>query len=711
MVIYRLSFRNTVGFHHLFAVDEIKEEGLNILSETGLPSTNLLIIVTYATSTISVLFGVMKFLCFSPQKMIILKGFWEYFSTLVMCFITPFVRKCFYGLCTYHLIVNIYSNIHHGGTDNVIDAKSTSNISSYANNAELPRSLIKAPHKNCTEIVPEADYLKAMNDHTWFYLYILLSSVVPTVLLTFVTLFATTEFRCALKAIFKFPIMLFEPLVMPFVFQGVEDFSGMIKAQSSDVLEWKSGKSITVSLWATDINFLNIILDGVFGCMFAALSTELEQLCVSDMLEKNTYFNILMWAGLGLKLLLHLLVLLIKFGCPETILCPSYQKLGALDLDEGSTLDTMSTNSSDDIEFERGPGICRQYFGRFVAVIAILLGVCGTLAISVAFFVFVYGGFGIQGVNKVELSDLEKMAEDYGLLLSIPTLALFIPVSLVLWSCLRAHSKSYNSEFNTNTIPRGCYSCCLQQSTAAFFLFIVAFSMILLPAGLVFAVVIGAQKEITFRNDIKVPGYLMGAAMAASIMLLIFICSIPSCFYFLWYRGFRQGFTKSKESWFDDNDQRRFNDQVNDVKKTQPKANPYVTVVPVEGTSIGRLDSFRDANTDRNMNMDMTSSSYSAGIALEETNTNVPIPAKRSANGQYQKLESPKEGRRQNHNQVGNDTRAMETVYEHESREAMIPPAQNGTITPNAPPMPDSGRQSVSSIGQHYADVPFDLPQ
>ena len=91
-------------------MNEIHDDGLEILSdpEKGLLSTDFLIILTYGTSTISVLFGMMKFLCFSPQRMIYLRGCWEYLSTLLICFLTPFVRKCFYGLCAFQLIVNIF---------------------------------------------------------------------------------------------------------------------------------------------------------------------------------------------------------------------------------------------------------------------------------------------------------------------------------------------------------------------------------------------------------------------------------------------------------------------------------------------------------------------------------------------------------------------------------------------------------------------------
>ena len=93
------------------------------------------------------------------------------------------------------------------------------------------------------------------------------------------------------------------------------------------------------------------------------------------------------------------------------------------------TVDTHSDGTADDLDFEREPGRCRICFGRFVAFVGISLGVCGTLAIFVAFFVFVYGGFGIKGVDKVEMSDLEKILANYGLLISVPLLTLFIPSS------------------------------------------------------------------------------------------------------------------------------------------------------------------------------------------------------------------------------------------------------------------------------------------
>ena len=721
LVTYLL--RDTVGINGLFTVHDIHDNGLDILSEAGLPSTNLLIILTYGTATISVVCGVMKFVCFSPQKMVHLKGVWEYVSTFLICLITPFIRKCFYGLCTFHLIVNIYSHLNPSGSTELPNSFATSppqiivakEIENVTSNGSIPISYSAESfdgksftmRRNCPrDDSLNDDYLKAMEEHTGFYLYILLSSVVPTVLLTFVSLFVTTNFKHALKAIFKYPIMIFEPLVMPFVFQGVEDIGldgGMIKLQSKDVIEWKAGsRTMTLSMWASDVNFLNIIIDGVFGCMFAALSTELEQLCIADMLEKNAHFNILMWAGLGLKLLLHLLVLLVKIGCPETIMMPSYQTLGVLALDEGERVDTMST--SEDIEFERGPGACRQCFGRFAASIAIILGVCGTLAISVAFFVFVYGGFGIKGI-KGELSDLEEIWNDYGLLLSIPTLSLFIPVSLVVWCCLRANSKSYNTDFNTNTIPRGCYSCCLRQSTAAFFLLVAAFSMILLPTGFVFAVVIAAQKEITYRGDIKINGYLMGAAMAAVMTIMVFTCLIPSCFYFLWYRGFRQGFAKSKQSWFNDLDKNRFNDQCKNMPKASNIRNghttsqQHITAGPMEGASVNRIDSFhRDNTRDRNTGLEMNHSIHSTGMTAEESQRGMPTPAARSSTP-YQTLDSP----RLNH------ARTMETVYENDSSEAMIP-SNYSQHAPNAPPMTDSARQSMarqSTLQQNYGDIPF----
>ena len=640
--------------------------------------------------------------------MINLRGCWEYLSTFLICLITPFIRKCFYGLCTFHLIVNIYSNLHPSGSKvnstnptQVIDAKESINntlnqtrVRSYS--ADDTFAVKTFARSNCTinDSLNDA-YLEAMEEHTWFYLYILLSSIVPTVLLTFVSLFVTTNFKHALKAIFKYPIMIFEPLVMPFVFQGVEDIgfdNSMIKMQSKDIIEWKSGsRTMTLSMWASDANFLNIIIDGVFGCMFAALSTELEQLCIADMLERNAHFNILMWAGLGLKLLLHLLVLIVKIGCPETILIPSYQNLGVLALEDGERVDTIS--NSEDIDFERGPGVCRQFFGRFAASIAIILGVCGTLAISVAFFVFVYGGFGVVGIRG-ELDDLETMWDDYGLLLSIPTLSLFVPVSLVVWCCLRANSKSYNTEFaiNTDKIPRGCFSCCLRQSTAAFFLLVAAFSMILLPTGFVFAVVVAAQKEVKYGEHIKINGYLMGAAMAAVMTIMVFICLIPSCFYFLWYRGFRQGFAKSKQSWFNEVDKKRFSDQSDKIHKDNSSRNTRTAsqrlgaTRPTEGTNVNRIDSFRNSNPGFEMNQ----SSYATGMTADESHRFTPPRTTRSASPQT-KIDSP----RLNH------TRTMETVYENGSTEAMIQQPQS-PHAPNAPPMTDSARQSMAN----YGDMP-----
>ena len=101
-----------------------------------------------------------------------------------------------------------------------------------------------------------------------------------------------------------------------------------------------------------------------------------------------------MWAGLGLKLLLHLLVLLIKFGCPENILTPSYTSLGSLDLEaDMNVVDSHSCGTSGDVDFDEFPNRCRLCFGRFAAFIGIAFGVVGVLGIFTAFFIFVYGGF------------------------------------------------------------------------------------------------------------------------------------------------------------------------------------------------------------------------------------------------------------------------------------------------------------------------------
>ena len=270
------------------------------MSDAGLPSTEFLVILTYATSTISVIWGVMKFLCFSPQKMITLKGCWEYFSTLSICLVAPFVRKFFYGLCAYQLIVNIYlsatpetTEVIHVGVLDVRNGNLTTNaptislpdthnstmgtsslngMNSTISSESSSKTIFKTLITNCSTNVSSDDYRRlqddyrsVMEDHTWFYLYILLSSIVPTLLLTLVSIFATIDIKYALKAMFKYPLILFEPFVMPFVFQGVDNITGMIKAQSADVIEWKSGaNTITLSMWATDINFLNIILDGMF---------------------------------------------------------------------------------------------------------------------------------------------------------------------------------------------------------------------------------------------------------------------------------------------------------------------------------------------------------------------------------------------------------------------------------------------------------------
>jgi hypothetical protein len=47
------------------------------------------------------------------------------------------------------------------------------------------------------------------------------------------------------------------------------------------------------------------------------------------------------------------------------------------------------------------------------------------------------------------------------------------------------------------------------------------------------------------------------------------------------------------------------------------------------------------------------------------------------------------------------ETNQMDTVYENESLEAMIPPLnQQISITPNAPPLTDSAMQSLERGGQ-----------
>ena len=670
--------------------------------------------------------------------MIYLRGCWEYLSTLLICFLTPFVRKCFYGLCAFQLIVNIFMSGPSNAAVNKVDGiMTTSVIEARSNEAstdiliattspvltnitEMEQSSGRAHLKtipiNCSTNASSDVYLNVMEGHTQFYLYILLSSIVPTILLTLVSLFATTNFKYALKAIFKFPLILFEPLVMPFVFQGVDNnpITGVIKLQTSDVLHWKSGsKTISLSMWATDVNFLNIILDGVFGCMFAALTTEFEQLCIDQMLEKNEYFNILMWAGLGLKLLLHLLVLLIKFGCPENILTPSYTSLGSLDLEaDMNVIDNHSCGTSGDVDFDEFPNRCRLCFGRFVAFIGITFGVVGVLGIFTAFFTFVYGGFGIPGINNIELSDLDKIVEDYGLLLSIPLLALFIPVSVVVWCCLRAHSKSYHSSVNTNIMPCGCFSCCLLPSTAAFFLFLGAIGMIILPAGMVFAVVIAGQKEIKFRDYVKAPGYLIGLSMGAFVMILSSMCGIPSSFYFLWNRGFRQGNARYKDEFYEDCDRSTFKDQVEDVKsqsKTRSHANVPPAFRPTGATNVGRFDSFRETIPPNSTDMEMSLNTTAPGIVEEKPQTNIPTPAKRSP-----KLDPPNGDLNRDHNRnkkeaspkanekrYSIETNPMDTVYENESLEAMIPPMnQQISITPNAPPLTDSARESLERGGQ-----------
>ena len=51
----------------------------------------------------------------------------------------------------------------------------------------------------------------------------------------------------------------------------------------------------------------------------------------------------------------------------------------------------------------------------------------------------------------------------------------------------------------------------------------------------------------------------------------------------------------------------------------------------------------------------------------------------------------------------------METVYENDSSEAMIP-SNYSQHAPNAPPMTDSARQSMarqSTLQQNYGDIPF----
>ena len=734
---YYTTFRETVGVDKLFSIHEIHDSGLDILSEAGLPSTNFLILVTYGTSSISVVFGVMNFLCFSPKKVINLTGCWETFSTFLICFVTPIIRKCFYGLCAFHLIVHVALSEYRSteitkteGTTtmpSVFDAKEGGNFTSNktiavstGNNTlnetlivgmdnitmdsqsagrSILRTNIGEDQMNCSSNASNDEYVRTMEEHTWFYFYILLSSLVPSLVLALMSLFTTTHFKYAIKAIFKYPLVVSAPLVMPFVFQGVNSTTSMTKSQSADMLEWKTGsKIITLSMWATDINFLNIVLDGVFGCMFAALSTEFEQLCLDEMIEKNMYFTYLMWAGLGLKLLLHLLILLIKLGCPENILTPSYKKLGTINLDEFDVIDNKSFNSTEEIEFGHEPGRCRLCFGRFVAFIGIILGVCGTLAIFVAFFIFVYGGFGIKGIKEVELTNVVEIAKFYGRHAGIPLIVLFIPSLMVLWSCLRAQSQSHKTKF-TNT------SCCLRRSTSAFFLLILAFGTIILPAGMVFAVIIAGKYQIEMQTKM-IPGYLMGITMAVVILLLSFTCLIPSCCYFLWNKGFRRGVSKSKECWFEENDE-RFTEEVKEMKsqskiRTHTTVQPFLSVAPLEGN---RIDSFIDTNLGPNMNTDMNINTSLLETVEEEPHTKIPTPSKRTSN-KYLKAESPRVDSIRGPNRGQDATipmqnmRSIDTVYENESAVAMISPIHNTSTIPNAPPLPNTPTLSFQVDGR-----------
>ena len=134
----------------------------------------------------------------------------------------------------------------------------------------------------------------------------------------------------------------------------------------------------------------------------------------------------------------------------------------------------------------------------------------------------------------------------------------------------------------------------------------------------------------------------------------------------------------------------------------------------------------------RNTNMEMNINTNSTAPVGEESQSNVPTPPSRQSSNQYQKLESPREdsfsepNRGQNATASNENRRTMETVYENESAEAMIPPPIQNTV-PNAPPLPDSPRESFEvndrfpeetrmlPIGnnvsnQNYDDMPYIIP-
>ena len=167
-----------------------------------------------------------------------------------------------------------------------------------------------------------------------------------------------------------------------------------------------------------------------------------------------------------------------------------------------------------------------------------------------------------------------------------------------------------------------------------------------------------------------------------------------------------------KDEFYEDCDRSTFKDQVEDVKsqsKTRSHANVPPAFRPTGATNVGRFDSFRETIPPNSTDMEMSFNTTAPGIVEEKPQTNIPIPAKRSP-----KLDHPNGDLNRDHNRnkkesspkanekrYSVETNAMDTVYENESLEAMIPPlSQQNSITPNAPPLTDSARESLERGGQ-----------
>ena len=108
------------------------------------------------------------------------------------------------------------------------------------------------------------------------------------------------------------------------------------------------------------------------------------------------------------------------------------------------------------------------------------------------------------------------------------------------------------------------------------------------------------------------------------VLLLGFACLIPSSWYFFWDQGLDRGLQKSKEYWFEENDQ-TLEDEVQ-VLRAQPNMRnhtteqPYLSVAPMEGNavSVNRVDSFRMSHNYSNMPPNRHNTVM--GIVEEESN-------------------------------------------------------------------------------------------